>query len=74
MVKGDDSMSFKIHDDGITLDAVIDMPEKTNGKVPLCIIIHGFTGNKEERHLLAVSKMMNEIGMATLRVDMYGHG
>ena len=67
-------MSFKIHDDGIALDAVIDMPENTNGKVPLCIIIHGFTGNKEERHLLAVSKMMNEIGMATLRVDMYGHG
>lgn len=67
-------MNFKITDDQITLDAVLSMPQNRETPVPLCIIIHGFTGNKEERHLLAISDMMNELGMATLRVDMYGHG
>lgn len=62
-----------ITDDGIKLDAILERPNK-DGKCPLMIIIHGFTGNKDERHLLAVSKMFNEIGLATLRVDMYGHG
>ena len=65
-----------ILDDGIRLDAQIDMPESYDKakKIPLVIIIHGFTGNKEERHILAVSHMFNELGCATLRVDMYGHG
>lgn len=67
-------MHHVIMDDNIRLDAELTMPSSLEEKVPLCIIIHGFTGNKEERHLLAVSDMMNEIGMATLRVDMYGHG
>lgn len=63
-----------IYDDNIKLDAVLDMPVKKEGKCPLCIIIHGFTGYKEEPHLEAVRKTMNEVGVATLRVDMYGHG
>ena len=63
-----------IIDDGIKLDATIDMPQGKTGKCPLVIIIHGFTGNKEEEHLTAVSHMLNGIGLATLRVDMYGHG
>ena len=65
-----------IIDDGIRLDAQIDMPESYDKakKIPIVIIIHGFTGNKEERHILAVSRMFNELGCATLRVDMYGHG
>ncbi len=67
-------MHHVIMDDNIRLDAELTMPSSSEEKVPLCIIIHGFTGHKEERHLLAVSDMMNEIGMATLRVDMYGHG
>lgn len=62
-----------IIDDGILLDAKLEMP-KNAGKCPLAIIIHGYTGNKEERHILAVSRMFNELGLATLRVDMYGHG
>ena len=63
-----------IMDDGIKLNAKLDMPVPAEGKHPLVIIIHGFTGHMEERHLVAVSKMFNEIGYATLRVDMYGHG
>ena len=63
-----------ILDDGIRLDCRIDRPTNAGDKVPLVIVIHGFTGNKEERHIVAVSRMLNEIGFATLRVDMYGHG
>lgn len=66
---------FKIHDGDISLDAVLDMPHLSGTEKPaLCIIIHGFTGNKDERHLIAVSDMMNSLGIATLRVDMFGHG
>ena len=63
-----------ITDDGIKLDIELEMPLNNNGKCPLVIIIHGITGNKDEKHLTAVSKMLNESGFATLRVDMYGHG
>ncbi len=63
-----------IEDDGIRLSAALDLPAGGNGKRPLVIVIHGFTGNKEERHITAVSEMLNGIGCATLRVDMYGHG
>ena len=63
-----------IMDDGIRLNAKLDMPEKQTDKCPLVIVIHGFTGHMEERHIIAVAKALNEIGYATLRVDMYGHG
>lgn len=46
----------------------------TSGKCPLLILIHGFTGHMEERHILAVQQAANELGLATLRVEMYGHG
>ena len=61
-------------DDGIRLNAQIDMPDQARDRCPMAIIIHGFTGHMQERHLVAVSRALNGIGMATLRVDMYGHG
>ena len=61
-------------DDGIRLNINIDRPQKPVERCPLVIVIHGYTGNMEERHIIAVSKMLNQIGFATLRVDMYGHG
>lgn len=63
-----------ITDDGIRLNAKLEMPKGGAEKCPLVIIIHGFTGHIEERHIIAVSDMLNEIGFATLRADMYGHG
>ena len=63
-----------IIDDGIRLNARLDMPENAPERCPLVVVIHGFTGHIEEAHILAVSRAMNEIGFATLRVDMYGHG
>ena len=65
-----------IMDDGIRLNAKIDMPSgwQEGTKVPLVIIIHGFTGHMEERHIIAAADALNQVGCATLRVDMYGHG
>lgn len=63
-----------IMDDGIRLHVKLDRPPSGAAKCPLVIVIHGFTGHMEERHITAVSEMLNEIGCATLRVDMYGHG
>ena len=69
---------FFIPCDGIGLHAKLDMPDLATpegaAKCPLAIVIHGFTGHMEERHIVAVSEAMNQIGIATLRVEMYGHG
>ena len=69
-----EEQNMYIMDDGIRLNAKLDMPEKHGEKCPLVIVIHGFTGHMEERHITAVAKTLDEIGYATLRVDMYGHG
>ena len=73
---------FYIEDDGIRLHAKLDMPEGITDeeaeagtkKCPLCIVIHGLTGHMEETHIVGVARLMNEMGIATLRVEMYGHG
>ena len=61
-------------DDGINQHTRLDMPHSHNGKCPLVIVIHGFTGHMEERHITATAETFNDLGYATLRVDMYGHG
>ena len=65
-----------IQEDGLLLDALLDKPTKggKQKKTPLVLILHGFTGYKEEPHIEAVSKALNDIGFATLRADLYGHG
>ncbi len=69
---------FYIQDDGIKLHSKLDMPEGITedggGKCPLVIVIHGLTGHMEETHIVAVSELLNSMGFATLRVEMYGHG
>ena len=63
-----------IEDDGIKLSIALDKPEGLPEKCPLIIVLHGFTSNKEKPHTLAACRAMNDVGFATLRVDMYGHG
>ena len=63
-----------IYEDGLKLNAILDMPDNGGEKCPLCVVVHGFTGHIEEEHIVAVAKAMNEVGVATLRVDLYGHG
>lgn len=64
---------FYMNDNGIKLHAKLDMPAGKE-KCPLILIIHGFTGHMEERHIIAVAEAAVEIGFASLRVEMYGHG
>ncbi len=64
---------FYLTDDGIRLHAKLDRPEGLE-KTPLCIIVHGLTGYMEEEHIVAISAAMNDLGIATLRVELYGHG
>ena len=67
---------FYIEDNGIRLHAKLDMPKgyKEGDKCPLALVIHGLTGHMEETHIVAIADLMNEIGLAALRVEMYGHG
>ena len=64
---------FYITDDGIRYHAKLDMPEGKE-KCPLAIVFHGFTGHMEETHIIAVAEALNSVGVAALRVEMYGHG
>ena len=63
-----------IEDDGIRLHVELEMPENRTGAVPLFILIHGFTGNMEEPHLLAIRDGVKQLGFAVLRAELYGHG
>jgi len=63
-----------IMDDGIRLNAKLELPEEKKDRMPVAVMIHGFTGHIEEEHIIAVSKALNRLGVATLRADMYGHG
>ncbi len=63
---------FYIDSDGIRLHAKLDRVGE--GKGPLCILIHGFTGHMEEDHIIAAKDAMNEAGISVLRAEMYGHG
>lgn len=63
-----------INDDGIKLHVELEKPENAPSKMPLVIVIHGFTGHMEEDHIVAAAKACRDQGYATLRVEMYGHG
>ena len=63
---------FMIPDDGIQLNAVLERPSEAPG--PLVIFLHGFTGSMNSPHNISSCEAMREVGFATLRVDLYGHG
>lgn len=65
---------FFIDSDGIQLHAKLEMPESFSQRCPLAIVQHGLTGHMEERHIIAVARAMREMGVATLRTELYGHG
>lgn len=60
-------------DGDVRLHAKLDRPDGFEHG-PLAIVLHGLTGHMEERHIVAVSQTLNELGVATLRVELYGHG
>lgn len=64
---------FYIDDDGIKIHAKLEVPADAE-KYPLAIVVHGFTGDMEETHIIAAADAIRQTGCATLRVEMYGHG
>lgn len=62
-----------IMDDGIALSAILEKPEGP-GNGALVIQLHGFTGTKDRPHNIRAAEAMREMGFATLRFDLYGHG
>lgn len=64
---------FFINNDGIHLHAKLERP-KGVGHGPLALVLHGLTGNMEENHIVAAAHAFVEVGVAALRVELYGHG
>ena len=64
---------FYINDDGIKLHAKLEKPEGKD-RCPLVIVVHGYTGDMEEAHIIGAADAVLEAGFAALRVEMYGHG
>lgn len=60
--------------DGVRLNAKLEFPDNEAEQSPLLILVHGFTGHMEERHILAVTDTVRSLGFAVLRVELYGHG
>lgn len=58
---------------GLKLATVIHRPV-ADGKYPAVVIIHGFTGNKEELHLKQLAIDLAENGYVALRFDASGYG
>ena len=54
------------------LSAVIQKPE--GDKLPLVMILHGFTGNKNEKLLRTLADALEAKGAASIRFDFNGHG
>ncbi len=48
-------------------------PDSTK-ELPCLILGHGFTGNRNERMLVAISRELEENGIASIRFDYNGHG
>ena len=65
-----------INDDGVRLSAVLDKPAGFDEKkgCPAFLVLHGFTGYKDERQVEGFARAVTEAGCAALRIDMYGHG
>lgn len=67
------SQSLKIDGDHGKLSAVIQTPDgKTS--YPMVMILHGFTGNKNEPLLTTLADNLEKESIASIRFDFNGHG
>jgi len=57
-----------------TIPAEIQKPSCRAGeKLPLVIICHGLTGNRDEMHLTSLADSLQNLGIASIRFDFNGH-
>ena len=67
------SQSLKIDGDHGKLSAVIQTPDDKKS-YPMVMILHGFTGNKNETLLTTLADNLEKAGIASIRFDFNGHG
>ncbi len=62
---------LSFHSDGLTLSAVLHVPEgrKPGQRLPAFIVLHGFVGSKDESHAEIQARMFEAMGYAALRFD-----
>lgn len=73
--KAQESRNVRIPGDHGLLDAVIQTPGMSpDTKVPLVVICHGFTSNKETPLVRAIADSLLDKGIASIRFDFNGHG
>lgn len=70
----DKLQEFQINAGDVDLHAKLELPEAAGNTYPMVIVVHGFTGDMEEEHIVAVKDAALSLGFVTLRVEMYGHG
>ena len=63
-----------INCDGLKVHAKIEFPKDQKDKMPVLVLIPGFTGHIEEDHIIGVSGAATEAGYVCLRAELYGHG
>lgn len=71
-----DNKEFFLEHDHLKIHCKLDYPASMTqeGKCPLLILEHGFTGHMEERHIVGIADHVRSLGFAVLRVELYGHG
>ena len=67
------SQNITIEGDHGKLVGVLQTPDQQKN-YPLVIIMHGFTGNKEEHLLTGLADALEKDGIASIRFDFNGHG
>ncbi|MCR5733126.1 MAG: alpha/beta fold hydrolase [Lachnospiraceae bacterium] len=71
MYKNED---FFINCHGTDIHSTLDYPADQKEKMPVMVLISGFTGYIEEDHIIAIKDAANEAGYVVLRSELYGHG
>lgn len=72
---GAETISLTIDGHHGKLSAVIQKPTLNPGdKCPMVMILHGFTGNKDNRPLTDIVNSLEKEGIASIRFDFNGHG
>lgn len=70
-----ETLTLKIDGELGKLSAELQRPELEEGaKCPMVMILHGFTGNKNEKLLKTFADALEAEGIASIRFDFNGHG
>lgn len=66
-------LSLKL-EDGDTLLASLDRPEKPVPRRPLVVLVHGLTGSEDSHYMLSQARLLLDQGFHVLRLNLRGAG